>query len=153
MKDRSKLLQYFMNHNNGYMYFPDITFIHFVHSTDEVVKSVINTDTIQDDDQIIKVTSVPLSADCIIAFQVGPEKVKEERSLKESFLQSLTWRLPNFHMFNVEAVNSVYDVLVYKVCNTRIQEVGVNCKLTNGIKEMLKPHKTGDKIYIKNRLS
>ena len=55
MKDKSKLPQYLMYRDNGYMYFPDVTFIPFLRDLDEVVKGVINTDTIQDDDQIIKV--------------------------------------------------------------------------------------------------
>ena len=55
MKDKSKLHQYLMYRDKGYMYFPDMTFIPFLRSLDEVVKSVINNDTVQDYDQIIKV--------------------------------------------------------------------------------------------------
>ena len=58
MKDKSKLPQYLMYRDNGYMYFPDVAFVPFLRSLDEIVRSVINTETIQDDDQIIKVTSV-----------------------------------------------------------------------------------------------
>ena len=58
MKDKSKLPQYLMYRDNGYMYFPDVAFVPFLRSLDEIVRGVINTETIQDDDQIIKVTSV-----------------------------------------------------------------------------------------------
>ena len=51
------------------------------------------------------------------------EKVKGQESLKESFLQILTERFPNIHTFNEEAVNTVYNILVRKLCNTRIREV------------------------------
>ena len=68
MKDKSKLPQYLMYRNNGYMYFPDITFIPFLRNLDVVVKGVINTDTIQDDDQIIKVTSVTHSVYIVFSY-------------------------------------------------------------------------------------
>jgi len=66
MKDKSKLPQYLMYRDDGYMYFPDIPFIPFLRSIDELVKSVVNAETIQDDDQIIKVTTVWIDTYCII---------------------------------------------------------------------------------------
>ena len=58
MKDKSKLPQYLMYHDRGYMYFPDISFVPFLRNVDGIVKGVVNTDTIQDNDKIIKVKSV-----------------------------------------------------------------------------------------------
>ena len=49
--------------------------------------------------------------------------MQEQDSLKESFLQILAGRLPNVSTFSEEAVNTVYNVLVRKLCNTRVQEV------------------------------
>jgi len=49
--------------------------------------------------------------------------MKEQGWLKESFMSVLTERLPNIHTFGKEAVNNVYNILVRKLCNTRIQEV------------------------------
>jgi len=39
------------------MYFPDISFVSFLWSLDEIVKGIVNTATMKDNDKIIKVTS------------------------------------------------------------------------------------------------
>ena len=42
--------------------------------------------------------------------------------IQETFKATLAQRLPNFNTISERAVNSVFDVLVRKLCNTRIQE-------------------------------
>ena len=42
--------------------------------------------------------------------------------IQETFKAPLTQRVPNFNTISERAVNSVFDVLVRKLCNTRIQE-------------------------------
>ena len=54
-KDKTKIPQYLRYRDRGFMYFPDISFIPFLRSLDEIVKEVINTDTVQEDDGIIQV--------------------------------------------------------------------------------------------------
>ena len=54
--------------------------------------------------------------------QVVHEKAKKQESLKESFLQILAEQLPHLPTFDEKAINNVYNVLVQKLCNTRIQE-------------------------------
>ena len=51
MKDKSKLPKYLMYHDDGYMYFPDVPFIPFLQSIDDLVKSVLNVETIQDNER------------------------------------------------------------------------------------------------------
>lgn len=40
-----------------------------------------------------------------------------------TFLATLGERLPNIGTFSQDALDNVYDVLVRKLCNTRVQEV------------------------------
>ena len=54
-KDKTKISQYLRYCDRRFMYFPDISFIPFLQSLDEIVKEVINTDTVQEDDGIIQV--------------------------------------------------------------------------------------------------
>jgi len=42
--------------------------------------------------------------------------------IQETFKTALTQQLPNFNTISERAVNNVFDVLVRKLCNTRIQE-------------------------------
>jgi len=49
--------------------------------------------------------------------------VQAQTRLKASFQGVLAGRLPNLSTFSEEALDNVYDVLVRKLCNTRIQEV------------------------------
>ena len=39
------------------------------------------------------------------------------------FLATLEMQLPNIGTFSLDALDNVYDVLVRKLCNTRVQEV------------------------------
>ena len=45
-KDKTKIPQYLRYRDREFMYFPDISFILFLRSLDEIVKEVINTDTV-----------------------------------------------------------------------------------------------------------
>ena len=56
MNDKSKLPQNLIYHDDGYI--SDVPFIPFLRSIDELVKSVVNVETIQDNDEIIKVTTM-----------------------------------------------------------------------------------------------
>ena len=49
-KDKTMIIipQYLRYRDRGFMYFPDVSFIPFLRSIDEVVKKVVNTDTLQD---------------------------------------------------------------------------------------------------------
>ena len=73
MKNKSKLPQYLMYRDDGYMYFPDVPLIPFLRSIDELVKSVVNVETIQDNDEIIKVTTILMDwylFNCIIIYRL-----------------------------------------------------------------------------------
>ena len=89
MTDKSQLPPYLMYRDNGYMYFPDATFIPFLRSVDQVVKSVINTDTIQDSDQVIKVRSaVHVVLTYTVSFRQHMRKCKSKTPLRNRFYRS-----------------------------------------------------------------
>ena len=121
MTDKSQLPPYHMYRDSGYMYFPDVTFIPFLKSVGQVVKKC-HKHRYNTRQWLGKICgSCTLNLYCV--FQTAHEKVQEQDSLKESFLQILAGRLPNVHAFSEEAVNTVYNVLVCKLCNTHVQEV------------------------------
>ena len=49
--------------------------------------------------------------------------MKEQSNLKTTFQNILGERLPNIGTFSQDALDNVYNVLVRKLCNTRVQEV------------------------------
>ena len=55
IKDKSKIPQYLRYRDRGFMYFPDVSFIPFLRSIDEVVKGIMNKGRFeQDGSDIIK---------------------------------------------------------------------------------------------------
>ena len=48
-KVKTMIPQYLRYRDRGFMYFPDVSFIPFLRSIDEVVRKVVNTDTLQDE--------------------------------------------------------------------------------------------------------
>ena len=55
IKDKSKIPQYLRHCDRGFMYFPDVSFIPFLQSIDEVVKGIMNKGRFeQDGNDIIK---------------------------------------------------------------------------------------------------
>ena len=58
MKDKTNLLQYLCYCDRGFMYFPDIAFMPFLRSVDEIVKEVIDVNALLDYDGIINVNFI-----------------------------------------------------------------------------------------------
>jgi len=71
MKDKTKLPQYLRYRDRGFMYFPDVAFIPFLRSLDEIVKEVINANTLLNNDRIIEVNLVFSNQHCILCLFVG----------------------------------------------------------------------------------
>jgi len=90
MKNKSKLPQYLMYRDDGYMYFPDVPLIPFLRSIDELVKSVVNVETIQDNDEIIKVTTILMDwylFNCIIIYRLYMRRWKSRSPSKNLFFR------------------------------------------------------------------
>ena len=106
------------------MFFPDVAFIPFLRSVDEIVKKVINVNALLNDDGIIKVKFIYKTHTAyFVCIQAAHDKVKEQSSLKSTFQKILTEQLPNVGTFSQDALDNVYNVLVRKLCYTRVQEV------------------------------
>ena len=107
----------------GVLYFPDVSFIPFLRSIDEVVKGIMNKSRFeQDGSDIIKSSHNQILSYQVLLLQVAHEKVKEQADLKSSFLKILEERLPNINTISKDSLENVFTVFTRKICNTRIQE-------------------------------
>ena len=58
----------------------------------------------------------------VILLQVAHKVLETHSDIQETFKAAFAQRLPNFNTIAERAASNVFDVLVRKLCNTRIQE-------------------------------
>ncbi|XP_019856163.1 PREDICTED: uncharacterized protein LOC109584762 [Amphimedon queenslandica] len=107
-KDKSAIPAYLQYRDKGFMYFPDITFIPFIRAVDECAKQVVNEKGLKDHgDELIKVTH---------------SIVKLATHLKSQLVDGLRSKMALDTDIEKQATDNVYDEMLRKLTNTRIQE-------------------------------
>ncbi|XP_019855757.1 PREDICTED: uncharacterized protein LOC109584445 [Amphimedon queenslandica] len=107
-KDKSSVPAYLQYRDRGNMYMPDMTFIPFFRAVDDCVKQVVNEKGFEEHgEEFIKVTHSHL---------------KKATHLKSKFLHELGSKMATSSDKETQAANNVYEEMVTKLTNTRIQE-------------------------------
>ena len=128
-KDKASMPHYLKYRDRGYMYSPQSTFIPFLRDVDECIKKVVNQNGFEEHkDDLIKVC-IPFTI-CIdnkfaiISVEVAHAYVKKQGQLKDEYLNHLKQILPaetDLDLFSI-SIDNVYEDMVRKLCNIRIQE-------------------------------
>lgn len=111
--------EYLKYRDRGYMYSPNSTFIPFFREVDECIREVVNQKGLQEhkDDLIKVIRHIKINC-CIILFKFYRQHMQLLQN-KYSYTKHLSQLMPPE---NDLATDNVYQDMVRKLCNIRIQE-------------------------------